>query len=37
MGIALVPQSASNLQRPGVDYRELQDLTPLVETGLALR
>ncbi|AMO93883.1 bacterial regulatory helix-turn-helix, lysR family protein [Collimonas fungivorans] len=37
MGIALVPQSVSNLQRPGVDYRELQDQTPLVETGLAWR
>ncbi|MFJ2990590.1 LysR substrate-binding domain-containing protein [Collimonas sp. NPDC087041] len=37
MGIALVPQSVSNLQRPGVDYRELQDATPLVETGLAWR
>ena len=37
MGIALVPQSVSNLQRPGVDYRELQDQAPLVETGLAWR
>lgn len=37
MGIALVPQSVSNLQRPGVDYRQLQDQTPLVETGLAWR
>ncbi|WP_211472459.1 LysR substrate-binding domain-containing protein [Collimonas humicola] len=37
MGIALVPQSVSNLQRPGVDYHELQDQTPLVETGLAWR
>jgi DNA-binding transcriptional LysR family regulator len=37
MGIALVPQSVSNLQRPGVDYHELQDQMPLVETGLAWR
>ncbi|MFC5476095.1 LysR substrate-binding domain-containing protein [Paraherbaspirillum soli] len=37
MGIALVPQSVSNLKRPGVDYRELQDNTPMVETGLAWR
>ena len=37
MGIALVPQSVSNLMRPGVEYRPLQDPTPLVETGLAWR
>ena len=37
MGIALVPQSVSNLKRPGVAYRPLSDLTPLVETGLAWR
>ncbi|MES2932167.1 MAG: LysR substrate-binding domain-containing protein [Pseudomonadota bacterium] len=37
MGIALVPQSVSNLQRPGVEYRALADKTPLVETGLAWR
>jgi DNA-binding transcriptional LysR family regulator len=37
MGIALVPQSVSNLMRPGVDYRPLADPTPLVETGLAWR
>ncbi|MEG1113622.1 MAG: LysR substrate-binding domain-containing protein, partial [Janthinobacterium sp.] len=37
MGIALVPQSVSNLMRPGVEYRPLQDATPLVETGLAWR
>jgi DNA-binding transcriptional LysR family regulator len=37
MGIALVPQSVSNLKRPGVDYRTLAGKTPLVETGLAWR
>ncbi|MET3132489.1 DNA-binding transcriptional LysR family regulator [Oxalobacteraceae bacterium GrIS 1.11] len=37
MGIALVPQSVSNLMRPGVEYRALTDPTPLVETGLAWR
>ncbi|NVD98178.1 LysR family transcriptional regulator [Massilia sp. BJB1822] len=37
MGIALVPQSVSNLRRPGVEYRPLTQPTPLVETGLAWR
>ncbi|MDB5852927.1 MAG: transcriptional regulator, LysR family [Herminiimonas sp.] len=37
MGIALVPQSVSNLKRPGVEYRALSDPTPLVETGIAWR
>ena len=37
MGLALVPQSVSNLMRPGVEYRTLLDPTPLVETGLAWR
>lgn len=37
MGLALVPQSVSNLMRPGVEYRVLADRTPLVETGLAWR
>jgi DNA-binding transcriptional LysR family regulator len=37
MGIALVPQSVSNLMRPGVEYRALANPTPLVETGLAWR
>lgn len=37
MGIALVPQSVSNLMRPGVEYRALADPTPQVETGLAWR
>jgi DNA-binding transcriptional LysR family regulator len=37
MGIALVPQSVSNLMRPGVEYRTLLNPTPLVETGLAWR
>jgi len=37
MGLALVPQSLSNLRRPGVDYRPLLDATPLVETGCAWR
>ncbi len=37
MGIALVPQSVSNLKRAGVEYRKLADPVPLVETGLAWR
>ncbi|MCS0584090.1 LysR family transcriptional regulator [Massilia pinisoli] len=37
MGLALVPQSVSNLMRPGVEYRALADATPLVETGIAWR
>ncbi len=37
MGIALVPQSVSNLKRPGVAYRALADTTALIETGLAWR
>lgn len=37
MGMALVPQSVSNLKRPGVEYRSLHDKTPQVETGLAWR
>ena len=37
MGIALVPQSVSNLRRTGVEYRQLAQTTPLVETGLAWR
>jgi DNA-binding transcriptional LysR family regulator len=37
MGLALVPQSVSNLMRPGVEYRALADRTPLVETGLSWR
>lgn len=37
MGMALVPQSVSNLMRPGVEYRSLHDATPQVETGLAWR
>lgn len=37
MGMALVPQSVSNLMRPGVEYRSLHDITPQVETGLAWR
>jgi DNA-binding transcriptional LysR family regulator len=37
MGIALVPQSVSNLKRPGVEYRSLTGKPPLVETGLAWR
>lgn len=37
MGMALVPQSVSNLMCPGVDYRQLLDTTPLVETGCAWR
>lgn len=37
MGIALVPQSVSNLKRPGVEYKLLTNPTPMVETGLAWR
>jgi DNA-binding transcriptional LysR family regulator len=37
MGIALVPQSVSNLKRAGVEYRSLADPVALVETGLAWR
>jgi DNA-binding transcriptional LysR family regulator len=37
MGIALVPQSVSNLNRRGVEYKPLTGKTPLVETGLAWR
>jgi DNA-binding transcriptional LysR family regulator len=37
MGLALVPQSVSNLRRPGVEYRALRDVSPQVETGLAWR
>jgi DNA-binding transcriptional LysR family regulator len=37
MGIALVPQSVSNLKRPGVEYKALAGKSPLVETGLAWR
>lgn len=37
MGIALVPQSVSNLKRPGVEYKPLSGKTVPVETGLAWR
>ena len=37
MGIALVPQSVSNLKRPGVIYKTLAGKIPFVETGLAWR
>ena len=37
MGIALVPQSVSNLKRPGVEYRPLSGKTAVFETGLAWR
>ncbi|HZW11870.1 MAG TPA: LysR substrate-binding domain-containing protein [Noviherbaspirillum sp.] len=37
MGIALVPQSVSNLKRPGVEYKPLSDRATTVETGLAWR
>ncbi len=37
MGFALVPQSVSNLKRPGVQYRALQEASPKVEFGLAWR
>ena len=37
MGIALVPQSVSNLQRPGVLYFDLPEASATVEIGLAWR
>ncbi len=37
MGIALVPQSVSNLKRPGVEYKPLSAGTLSIETGLAWR
>lgn len=38
MGIALVPQSVSNLKRPGVEYHAIAGSNiPLVETGMAWR
>ncbi len=37
MGIALVPQSVSNLKRAGVEYKALTRNIPFVETGLAWR
>ena len=37
MGFALVPQSVSNLKRPGVEYKALAGNPTLVETGLAWR
>jgi DNA-binding transcriptional LysR family regulator len=37
MGIALVPQSVSNLKRPGVEYKPLANKTPSIEIGFAWR
>jgi len=37
MGLALVPQSVSNLMRAGVEYRALVEPTPLTELGVAWR
>jgi len=37
MGIALVPQSVSNLKRAGVEYKALPGKAVAVETGLAWR
>lgn len=37
MGLALVPQSVSNLMRRGVEYRPLRDAVPHVETGICWR
>lgn len=37
MGLALVPQSVSNLMRAGVEYRALLEPTPLTELGVAWR
>lgn len=37
MGIALVPQSVSNLKRPGVVYQAIPELQATVEIGVAWR
>lgn len=37
MGLALVPQSVSNLMRAGVEYRALVEPTPPTELGVAWR
>src|SRR5215217_6702653 len=37
IGVALVPASLRNLNRKGVVYREVQDLTPTVEMGVMWR
>ena len=37
MGLALVPESVSNLMRRGVEYRPLRDAVPHVETGICWR
>jgi len=37
MGIALVPQSVSNLKRPGVEYYPLSGKAVSIETGIAWR
>lgn len=37
MGIALVPQSVSNLQRPGVSYHALTDIDAQIDIGVAWR
>jgi DNA-binding transcriptional LysR family regulator len=37
MGVALVPSSLQNLQRPGVVYKPIQALTARVETAVAWR
>jgi DNA-binding transcriptional LysR family regulator len=37
MGFALVPQSVSNMKRPGVEFRAMQEVSPWVEIGLAWR
>lgn len=37
LGVALVPESIRNLRRTGVDYRELTNPVPQVETGLLWR
>lgn len=37
MGVALVPQSVSNLKRPGVVYQSLTELAGTVEIGVAWR
>ncbi|MCE2871912.1 MAG: LysR family transcriptional regulator, partial [Oxalobacteraceae bacterium] len=33
----LVPQSVSNLKRPGVEYRSFKEVSPHIEIGLAWR
>ncbi len=37
MGVALIPRSLQNLQRTGVIYKPLKDISPMSEIHLAWR